>query len=96
MSERAKKYMLKLPVRFAEKDHIEPAEFIDSQCWHYCNDTKEVDGITYMQVALTDGGFGYVKVISHNNENMISDKWKSAPRVIDKGDEYVCDITIEE
>lgn len=96
MSERAKKYMLKLPVRFAEKDHIEPAEFIDSQCWHYCNDTKEVDGITYMQVALTDGGFGYVKVISHNNENMIPDKWKSAPRVIDKGDEYVCDITIEE
>lgn len=89
MPEKAKKYMLKLPVRFAEKDYVEPAEFIDSQCWIFNNHTKEVDGITYMQVALTDGGYGYVKVVPHSFDLQLTDEWKSAPRVIDKGEEYI-------
>ena len=89
MPEKAKKYMLKLPVRFAEKNHVEPAEFIDSQCWIFNNHTKEIDGITYMQVALTDGGYGYVKVVPHSFDLQLTDEWKSAPRVIDKGEEYI-------
>ena len=89
MPEKAKKYMLKLPVRFAEKNHVEPAEFIDSQCWIFNNHTKEIDGITYMQVALTDGGYGYVKVVPHRFGLQLTDEWKSAPRVIDKGEEYI-------
>ena len=89
MSAKAKEYMFKVPVRFAEKEYIEPAEFIDSQCWLFNNHTKEIDGITYMQVALTDGGYGYVKVMPHSYEQKISDEWKSAPRVIDKGDNYI-------
>ena len=89
MPEKAKKYMLKLPVRFAEKNHVEPAEFIDSQCWIFNNHTKEIDGITYMQVALTDGGYGYVKVVPHSFGLQLTDEWKSAPRVIDKGEEYI-------
>ena len=82
MPEKAKKYMLKLPVRFAEKDYVEPAEFIDSQCWIFNNHTKEVDGITYMQVALTDGGYGYVKVVPHSFDLQLTDEWKS-------GEEYI-------
>lgn len=82
MTERAKKYMLRLPVRFAENEYVEPAEFIDSQYWHYPNDSIEIDGITYIQLELTDGSSGYVKVISHNEEEMISNKWKEAPRVM--------------
>ena len=91
MSDKAKVYMFNVPVRFAEKEYLEPAEFIDSQCWLFNNHTKEVNGITYMQVALTDGGYGYVKVISHSDGEKISDEWKSAPRVIDKGEEYIED-----
>lgn len=89
MTNHAKEYMLKLPVRFAEKEHVEPAEFIDSQCWLFNNHTKEVNGITYMQVALTDGGYGYVKVVPHSFDLHLTDEWKSAPRVIDKGEEYI-------
>lgn len=97
MSEQAKKYMFKLPVRFSEKTKLEPAEYIDSQCWLFNNHTKEVNGVTYMQVALTDGGFGYVKVMPYRYEQELSEEWKSAPRVIDKGDEYIdiCDNYIE-
>ena len=50
----AKKYMFSLPVRFAEKKCLEPSEFIDSQCWLFNNHTKDVNGIKYMQVALTE------------------------------------------
>ena len=90
MSDRAKPYLFKLPVRFAEKEHIEPAEFIDSQCWLFINHTKEVNGVKYMQVALTDGGFGYVKVMPHSDHpRPLTDEWKAAPRVIDKSDEYI-------
>ena len=97
MSEKARKYMFKLPVRFADKAKLEPAEYIDSQCWLFNNQTKEVNGVTYMQVALTDGGYGYVKVMPYRYEQELSEEWKSAPRVIDKGDEYVdiCDNYIE-
>ena len=87
---RAKQYLFKLPVRFAEKEHLEPAEFIDSQCWLFNNHTKEINGIKYMQVALTDGGFGYVKVMPYRDKQQpITDEWKSAPRVIDKSDKYI-------
>ena len=89
MSERAKKYMFSLPVRFEEKEGIEPSEFIDSQCWSFCNDTKEVNGIMYMQVALTDGGFGYVKVMPYSSNQGVSEEWKSAPRIINKSDKYI-------
>jgi len=89
MSERAKKYMLKLPVHFEKNEYVEPAEFVDSQCWLFNNDTKDVDGVKYMQVALTDGGYGYVKVVPHSFDQHISDEWKAAPRVIDKGEEYI-------
>ena len=86
---RAKQYLFKLPVRFAEKEHIEPAEFIDSQCWLFTNHTKEVNGVKYMQVALTDGGYGYVKVMPYSDDQPeLTEEWKSAPRVIDKSDEY--------
>jgi len=89
MSDEAKKYMLKLPVRFAEKDYVEPAEFVDSQCWVFNNHTKEVGGVKYMQVALTDGGYGYVKVVRHSFDLQLTDEWKSAPRVIDIGEEFI-------
>lgn len=89
MPDKAKEYMFNVPVRFAEKEHLEPAEFIDSQCWLFNNHTKEVNGITYMQVALTDGGYGYVKVMPYSDGKKISDEWESAPRVIDKGEEYI-------
>lgn len=89
MPEHAKKFMFSLPIRFEEKKRLEPAEFIDSQCWIFNNDTKEVNGIKYMQVALTDGGYGYVKVIPHSYDAIISEEWRSAPRVIDKSDEYI-------
>lgn len=90
LSDRAKPYLFKLPVRFAEKEHIEPAEFIDSQCWLFINHTKEVNGVKYMQVALTDGGFGYVKVMQHSDHpRPLTDEWKAAPRVIDKSGEYI-------
>lgn len=89
MSDQSKKYMFKLPVRFAEKEQLEPAEFIDSQCWLFLNHTKEVNGVKYMQVALTDGGFGYVKVIPHTDTPKLTEEWKSAPRVIDKSDKYI-------
>ncbi len=89
MSDDAKKYMFSLPVRFEEKKSLEPSEFIDSQCWVFHNHTKDVDGIKYMQVALTDGGYGYVKVVPHSYDTIISEKWKAAPRVIDKSDEYI-------
>ena len=88
MSEKAKKYMFSLPVRFAEKEVVEPAEFIDSQCWLFSNDTKMVGGVKYMQVALTEGGYGYVKVMPHIDRNLeLTEEWKAAPRVIDKSDE---------
>ena len=48
-----------------------------------------MNGIKYMQVALTDGGYGYVKVMPHSYDQQISDEWKSAPRVIDKGEDYI-------
>lgn len=89
MSEDAKNYMFSLPVRFAEKKCLEPVEFIDSQCWLFNNHTKDVDGIKYMLVALTDGGYGYVKVIPYSYDAIISEEWKSAPRLIDKSDEYI-------
>jgi len=89
MSDEARKYMLQLPVKFAENNYVEPAEFVDSQCWLFNNHTKEVNGITYMQVALTDGGYGYVKVVPHSFDLQLTGEWKSAPRIIDKGDEYI-------
>ena len=89
MSEKAREYMLKVPIRFAEKEYVEPAEFVDSQCWLFNNHTKEVNGIKYMQVALTEGGYGYVKVMPHSFDQEITVEWKSAPRVIDKSDEYI-------
>ncbi len=89
MSAEAKEYMFKVPVRFAEKEYIEPAEYIDSQCWVFNNHTKEIKGIKYMQVALTEGGYGYVKVAPHSFNQNISDEWKNAPRVIDKDNKYV-------
>lgn len=89
MPDDAKKYMFSLPVHFAEKKCLEPSEFIDSQCWLFNNHTKYVNGIKYMQVALTDGGYGYVKIIPHGYDAIISKEWKSAPRVIDKSDEYI-------
>lgn len=89
MPDGAKKYMFPLPLRFAEKKCLEPSEFIDSQCWLFNNHTKDVNGIKYMQVALSDGGYGYVKVIPHGYDAIISEEWKSAPRVIDKSDEYI-------
>lgn len=85
--EKAREYMFSLPVRFAEKELLEPAEFVDSQCWIFNNHTKEVNGVKYMQVALTDGGFGYVKVVPYGAK--VTEQWKAAPRVIDKGDEYI-------
>jgi hypothetical protein len=78
-----------LPEPVIKKEYVEPAEYVDSQCWIFNNHTKEVDGITYMQVALTDGGYGYVKVVPHSFDIQLTDKWKSAPRVIDKGEEYI-------
>ena len=42
-----------------------------------------------MQVALTDGGYGYVKVVPHSFDLQLTGEWKSAPRIIDKGDEYI-------
>ena len=90
MSEKAKKYMFSLPVRFAEKEKLEPAEFIDSQCWLFNNDTKIVGDVKYMQVALTDGGYGYVKIMPYSDRNLdLTEEWKTAPRVIDKSDEYI-------
>ena len=89
LSEKAKKYTLKLPVRFAEKEYVEPAEFVDSQCWSFNNHTKEVNGITYMQVALTDGGYGYVKVVPHSFDQTLTEEWITAPRVIDKSEKYI-------
>ena len=89
MPEEAKEYMFTLPIRFAEKEHLEPSEFIDSQCWLFRNHTKEVNGVKYMQVALTDGGFGYVKVLAYSDNCEISKEWESAPRVIDKSNDYI-------
>lgn len=89
ISVNARKYMFSLPARFAEKECLEPSEFIDSQCWLFNNHTKDVNGIKYMQVALTDGGYGYVKIMPHSDNNTISEEWRSAPRVIDKSDEYI-------
>lgn len=89
MSDKAKKYMFKLPIRFYEKEHIEPSEFIDSQCWLYNNHTKDVNGVKYMQVALTDGGYGHVKVMEYSHNQKITQEWKNAPRVIDKSDKYI-------
>jgi hypothetical protein len=89
MPEKAKEYMFHLPVRFAEKEHLEPSEFIDSQCWLFHNHTKEVNGVKYMQVALTDGGFGYVKVKAYSDKCEISKEWESAPRIIDKSNDYI-------
>ena len=89
MPDNARKYMFSLPVRFAEKKCLEPSEFIDSQCWLFNNHTKDVDGIKYMQVALTDGGYGYVKVMPHGYDTTISEEWKSAQRIIDISDKYI-------
>ena len=85
----AKDYTLHLPVHFKDDKYVEPSEFIDSQCWSYNNNTKEVDGVKYMQVALTHGGFGYVKIIDHYYSTPVyPDNWDKAPRVIDKSDHY--------
>lgn len=92
----AKQYLLHLPVHFDTDKFVEPAEFIDSQCWYFNNDTKVVNGIKYMQVALTHGGFGYVKVMPYSHEDKKPRNWEDAPRVIDKGDNFVePDNTVE-
>lgn len=89
LPESARKYTFKLPVRFSEHDKIEPAEFIDSIYWstngHHC---KEVGDIEYMQVILTNGELGYVKILA-NGEDVSEEPWKSAPRVIERGCKYI-------
>lgn len=88
LSERAKKYMFHLPVHFAKDKYVEPAEFIDSECWIFNNKTIDENGITYMQVALTNGGYGFVKVIPYSHTPEYPENWDKSPRVINIGDTY--------
>lgn len=82
MPDEAKKYMLRLPVHFAQDEQVEPAEFIDSQCWSFCNPVIKKNGITYMELQMTDGTTAYVKVDNHSYETERNKEWKNAPRIL--------------
>lgn len=79
--EEAKKYVIHLPVRFAEQPQVQPAEFVDSECWGMQYGVKEVNGVKYLQVQLTDGRYGYVKMQCDRFPK--SEGWDEAERVID-------------
>lgn len=80
-----KEYVIHLPVKFSELKTLQPAEFVDCSCWYERNHTKVVNGVTYMQVPLSHGGYGYVKLITGDKPH----NWSDLPRVIDLSDEYI-------
>lgn len=85
LPESVREYSIHLPAKFSELDALQPAEFVDCSCWYERNHTKEIDGVTYMQVPLSHGGYGYVKLITDDKP----DNWDELPRIIDQSDDYI-------